>query len=195
MNMPKSRDIRAKMPSPKVILNAFLLVTVKVLNSYTVFLLYLISIFRFLRFYAGFSHFPYPELCSAKEKRVHGGNVPAFVTIQQVVSREVFWHEYAKIPRHTSQNAITEGDFKCILARNCEGTEQLRKDTDARHRKTVRRSVRKICNRSSENRLQKSEKKDGKRYEENWFTDKRRRLPGSERDHARRSKRTFPQYR
>ena len=49
------------------------------------------------------------------------------VTIQQVVSREVFWHEYAKIPRHTSQNAITEGDFKCILTRNCEGTEQLRK--------------------------------------------------------------------
>ena len=24
------------------------------------------------------------------------------------------------------QNAITEGDFKCILTRNCEGTEQLR---------------------------------------------------------------------
>ena len=70
---------------------------------------------------------------------------------------------FAKIPRHTRQNVITEGDFKCILARNCEGTEQLRKDTDARHRKTVRRSVRKICNRSSENRLQKSEKKDGKK--------------------------------
>ena len=34
MKMPKSRDIRAKMPSPKVILNAFWLVTVKVLNSY-----------------------------------------------------------------------------------------------------------------------------------------------------------------
>ena len=32
---------------------------------------------------------------------------------------------FAKIPRHASQNAITEGDFKCILARNCEGTEQL----------------------------------------------------------------------
>ena len=32
----------------------------------------------------------------------------------------MFWHEYAKIPRHTSQNAITEGDFKCILAHNCE---------------------------------------------------------------------------
>ena len=70
---------------------------------------------------------------------------------------------FAKIPRHTRQNVIAEGDFKCILARNCEGTEQLRKDTDARHRKTVRRSVRKICNRSSENRLQKSEKKDGKK--------------------------------
>ncbi len=40
----------------------------------------------------------------------------------------MFWHEYAKILRHTSQNAITEGDFKCILTRNCEGTEQLRKD-------------------------------------------------------------------
>ena len=34
MNMPKSRDIRAKMPSQKVILNAFLPVTVKELNSY-----------------------------------------------------------------------------------------------------------------------------------------------------------------
>ena len=34
MDMPKSRDIRAKMPAPKVISNAFLLVTVKVLNSY-----------------------------------------------------------------------------------------------------------------------------------------------------------------
>ena len=30
-----------------------------------------------------------------------------------------------KIPRHTSKNAITEGDFKCIFACNCEGTEQL----------------------------------------------------------------------
>ena len=37
MDMPKSRDIQAKMPSPKVILNAFLLVTVKVLNSYKSF--------------------------------------------------------------------------------------------------------------------------------------------------------------
>ena len=33
---------------------------------------------------------------------------------------------FAKIPRHTRQNAITEDDFKCILARNCEGTERLR---------------------------------------------------------------------
>ena len=36
MNMSKSRGIQAKMPSPKVILNAFWLVTVKVLNSYIV---------------------------------------------------------------------------------------------------------------------------------------------------------------
>ena len=34
---------------------------------------------------------------------------------------------FAKIPRHTSQNAITEGDLECILTRNWEGTEQLQK--------------------------------------------------------------------
>ena len=39
MNMPKSRDIQAKMSSPKVILNAFWLVTVKVLNSYDSFII------------------------------------------------------------------------------------------------------------------------------------------------------------
>ena len=33
---------------------------------------------------------------------------------------------FAKIPRHTRQNAITEGDMECILTRNGEGTEQLR---------------------------------------------------------------------
>ena len=37
MNMSKSRDIQAKMPSPKVIFYAFWLVTVKVLNSYLFF--------------------------------------------------------------------------------------------------------------------------------------------------------------
>ena len=36
-------------------------------------------------------------------------NEAAIVTIQQPLSREVFWHIYAKIPRHTSKNAITEG--------------------------------------------------------------------------------------
>ena len=30
----------------------------------------------------------------------------------------------AKIPRHTRQNAITEGDLECILTRNCEGTSR-----------------------------------------------------------------------
>ena len=39
MNMPKSRDIQAKMLSPKVILNVFWLVTVKVLNSYDSFII------------------------------------------------------------------------------------------------------------------------------------------------------------
>ena len=48
------------------------------------------------------------------------GNI---ITVHTPLSREVFWHKYAKIPRHTSKNAITEGDFKCVFARNCEGTE------------------------------------------------------------------------
>ena len=29
-----------------------------------------------------------------------------------VISREVFWHEYAKIPRHTSQNSIAAGNLE-----------------------------------------------------------------------------------
>ena len=32
--LPKSRDIQVKMPSPKVIRNAYCIVTVRVLNSY-----------------------------------------------------------------------------------------------------------------------------------------------------------------
>ena len=68
------------------------------------------------------------------------------VTVHTPLSREVFWHEYAKIPRHTSQNAITEGDFKCILARNCEGTEQLRKINITVQRKIKRYRFRqRIC--------------------------------------------------
>lgn len=38
--------------------------------------------------------------------------------------RDVFWHEYAKIPRVAYKNPIAEGDG--IFAHNCEGTEQLR---------------------------------------------------------------------
>ena len=36
MNMPKARDIQAKMTSPKVIFNAIFPVPVKILNSYKV---------------------------------------------------------------------------------------------------------------------------------------------------------------
>ena len=49
------------------------------------------------------------------------------VIIQEPLSREVFWHEYAKIPRVARKNPIAEGDFYWIFARNCEGTEQLRR--------------------------------------------------------------------
>ena len=40
-----------------------------------------------------------------------------FGNCSQVISREVFCHEYGKIPRHTGQNAITEGDLECILTK------------------------------------------------------------------------------
>ena len=39
MNMPKFRGLHAKIPSPKAIFIGFLLVTVKVLNSYVVFII------------------------------------------------------------------------------------------------------------------------------------------------------------
>ena len=42
------------------------------------------------------------------------GNI---VNCSQVISREVFCHEYGKIPRHTGQNAITEDDLECILTK------------------------------------------------------------------------------
>ena len=35
----------------------------------------------------------------------------------QVVSREVFCHEYGKIPRYTGQNPITVGDVEWILTK------------------------------------------------------------------------------
>ncbi len=34
------------------------------------------------------------------------------VTVHTPLSREVFWHEYAKIPRHTSQNSIAAGNLE-----------------------------------------------------------------------------------
>ena len=34
------------------------------------------------------------------------------VTVHMPLSREVFWHEYAKIPRHISQNSIAAGNLE-----------------------------------------------------------------------------------
>ncbi|MFR0807127.1 MAG: hypothetical protein ACLSIC_08515 [Blautia wexlerae] len=34
------------------------------------------------------------------------------VTVHTPLSREAFWHEYAKIPRHTSQNSIAAGNLE-----------------------------------------------------------------------------------
>ena len=48
------------------------------------------------------------------------------VTVQNSLSREVFWHENAKIPRHVRQNSIARGDSVEFWLRICEGTEQMR---------------------------------------------------------------------
>ena len=42
------------------------------------------------------------------------------VTVHTPLSREVFWHEYAKIPRHTSQNSIATGNLNefCNVTEN-----------------------------------------------------------------------------
>ena len=43
---------------------------------------------------------------------LHTGNREYFVIVHTSLSREVFWHEYAKIPRHTSQNSIAVGNLE-----------------------------------------------------------------------------------
>ena len=40
-----------------------------------------------------------------------------YIIVHRLLSCEVFWHVYAKIPRHTGQNAVIEGDLECILTR------------------------------------------------------------------------------
>ena len=46
--------------------------------------------------------FPFMKACT-KDKDV---------TVHTPLSREVLWHEYAKIPRHTSQNSIAAGKLE-----------------------------------------------------------------------------------
>ena len=43
---------------------------------------------------------------------LHTGNREYFVIVHTPLSREVFWYEYAKIPRHTSQNSIAVGNLE-----------------------------------------------------------------------------------
>ncbi len=38
--------------------------------------------------------------------------IGTIVTVHTPLFREVFWHEYAKIPRHTSQNSIAAGNLE-----------------------------------------------------------------------------------
>ena len=50
-------------------------------------------------------------------RRLHSGRIKEVITecestVHIPLSREVFWHEYAKIPRHTSQNSIAAGNLE-----------------------------------------------------------------------------------
>lgn len=42
------------------------------------------------------------------------------VTVHTPLSRKVFWHEYAKIPKAACKIPIAEGDFYWLFAHNCE---------------------------------------------------------------------------
>ena len=49
-----------------------------------------------------------------QRKQTHDSNF--YVTVHTPLSREAFWHKYAKIPSHTSQNSIAAGNLEWILA-------------------------------------------------------------------------------
>ena len=54
--------------------------------------------------------------CDFRSQKTPCGILPVnsniSVTVHTPLSREVFWHEYAKIPRHTSQNSIAVGNLE-----------------------------------------------------------------------------------
>ena len=68
----------------------------------------------FFQFYGEMKEF-FPENAVEYFAPVAVNGVNSKCNCSQVISREVFCHEYGKIPRHTGQNAITEGDLECIL--------------------------------------------------------------------------------
>ena len=52
-----------------------------------------------------------------KNVRLEFEQLCGVVTVHTALSREVFCHVYGKIPRHTGQNPITEGDLEWILTK------------------------------------------------------------------------------
>ncbi|RHU01656.1 hypothetical protein DW711_11670 [Ruminococcus sp. AM27-16] len=53
-----------------------------------------------------------PTRFTPKENPAYAGSWKIVVTVHTPLSCEVFWHEYAKIPRHTSQNSIAAGNLE-----------------------------------------------------------------------------------
>ena len=46
------------------------------------------------------------------------------VTVHTPLSREVFWHEYAKIPRHTAKIPLPQAIWNEFWLSYCERSEQ-----------------------------------------------------------------------
>ena len=65
-----------------------------------------------------------PARFTPKENPAYAGSWKIVVTVHTPLSREVFWHEYAKIPRHTSQNSIAAAIWNEFWLRYCERSEQ-----------------------------------------------------------------------
>ena len=69
------------------------------------------SSLSFLKYYNLFYHTIFDISCKA-DIRNPLRDLRSSVTVHTPLSREVFWHEYAKIPRHISQNSIAAGNLE-----------------------------------------------------------------------------------
>ena len=89
MYMSKSRDIQVKMPSPKVIWNAFWLVTVKVLNSYVGFIndaeVWLLMLKKYNTSVYSYNEDEVDEMIVL----IHDSFIPAFTALKNILLKKL----------------------------------------------------------------------------------------------------------